>query len=90
LGGWRWQRQVPRGPFIVDFACAGARLIVELDGGHHSERLVYDARRTRYLEKLGFRVIRFWNHQVMEDRAAVCDAILHACGGEAPAPLPPA
>lgn len=88
LGGWRWKRQVPWGPYFLDFLCVEAGLVVELDGGHHSERIAYDNRRTTYIERSGLRVVRFWNHQVMESRADVCDAILYACGGEA-SPLPP-
>ena len=49
LGGWKWRRQVARGPFIVDFFCKEAGLIVELDGGQHSDQVDYDARRTAYL-----------------------------------------
>lgn len=93
LGGWKWRRQVGVGPYIVDFLCAEAGLVVELDGGGHSERGDYDARRTSVLEARGLRVLRFWNHGVFEGRDAVCDAILAACGGERreaphPSPLP--
>ena len=88
LGGWRWKRQVPWGPYFLDFLCVEVALVVEVDGGQHSQRLGYDAARTAYIERSGLRVIRFWNHEVLEGRADVCDAILHACGGEAP-PLPP-
>ncbi len=84
LGGWRWRRQVPKGPFIVDFLCVEACLVVELDGGQHSEQAAYDARRTAYLESLGLRVIRFWNSSVLTNRDGVCDTILDACGGEHP------
>ena len=84
LGGWKWKRQVPKGPYIVDFICDEAGLVVEVDGGQHAERLAYDARRTAYLERLGLRVIRFWNTDVLTNRAAVCDSIFHACGGERP------
>ena len=86
LGGWKWKRQVPRGPYIVDFICADANLIVELDGGQHDERTNYDARRTVWLEARGYRVIRFWNSAVVENLDGVTDAILAACGGEAPHP----
>jgi very-short-patch-repair endonuclease len=82
LGGWRWKRQVPRGPYIVDFYCADAALVVELDGGQHAEQIDYDARRTAFLEELGLRVLRFWNSQVLENSDGVCVAILDACGGE--------
>lgn len=81
LGGWKWRRQVPCGPFIADFLCRDARLVVELDGGQNSETEAYDARRTAYLESLGLRVMRFWNFGVLEGRAEICDSILEACGG---------
>jgi very-short-patch-repair endonuclease len=84
LGGWQWRRQVPRGPFIVDFLCIEANLVVELDGGQHADQAEYDARRTEYLEGLGLRVIRFWNSAVLTNRDGVCDTILDACGGEHP------
>jgi very-short-patch-repair endonuclease len=89
LGGWKWKRQVPRGPYIVDFLCADARLVVELDGGGHSERIDYDERRTEWLAAQGLTVARFWNHEVIEDLTAVCDAILARCGGTAPHPPSP-
>jgi len=86
LGGWKFKRQVPRGAYIVDFLSAEAGLVVELDGGQHSEQVDYDERRTAWLEADGLRVIRFWNQAIEEDLAAVCDQILGACGGEAPSP----
>lgn len=82
LGGWRWRRQVPKGPYILDFLCVEAGLVVELDGGQHSDQVEYDARRTGYLESLGLRVIRFWNSAVLENRDGVCLTIVEACGGE--------
>ncbi|MFN4175434.1 endonuclease domain-containing protein [Phenylobacterium sp.] len=85
LGGWRWRRQVPKGPFIVDFLCVEASLVVELDGGQHADQADYDARRTAFLEGLGLRVIRFWNSAVLTNRKGVCLTILEACGGERPA-----
>lgn len=84
LGGWKWKRQVPLGPFIADFVCAEQMLIVEMDGGQHSDAAAYDARRTAYLEGLGYRVLRFWNAVLIEDSDVVCDTILRACGGERP------
>lgn len=84
LGGWKWRRQAPCGPFIVDFLCVEAGLVVELDGGQHSEAVAYDARRTAYLAATGLRVIRFWNSFVLENRPDVCDAIYRACGDDAP------
>ncbi|HEY9216433.1 MAG TPA: endonuclease domain-containing protein, partial [Phenylobacterium sp.] len=86
LGGWKWRRQAPIGPFIVDFYCHAARLVVELDGGQHADQGGYDAARTRRLEAQGLRVLRFWNRAVLESRKDVCAAILAVCDGE---PLTP-
>lgn len=84
LGGWKWRRQVPLGPYIVDFLCVEAGLVVELDGGQHANQMAYDARRTRYLEGLGLRVMRFWNSAVLPDSDGVCLSVLDALGGEHP------
>ena len=74
LGGWKFRRQQPVGPFIADFCCLEARLIVEVDGGHHAEeeRQAADRHRTEHLERLGYRVLRFWDH----DALARTDAVL--------------
>lgn len=61
--GVRFRRQEPIGPYIVDFVCLARKLIVEVDGDQH-DRSDHDVRRDRYLERLGFRVIRFWNEDV--------------------------
>ena len=81
LGGWKWKRQVPFGPFILDFLCREAALVVEVDGGQHAERLAYDQRRTAWLRRSGPRVLRFWNSEVLANREGVCDSIWDACGG---------
>lgn len=72
-------RQVPIGNFVVDFACMAARLIIEVDGSHHSEapRLVRDAERTGWLEAEGYRVLRFWNNDIADNPAGVLD-VIHA------------
>jgi very-short-patch-repair endonuclease len=85
LEGWKWRRQAPVGPFIVDFLCLEAGLAVELDGGVHAERVEYDARREAYLRRAGLQVLRFWNAEVMEDRDAVAWTILSACRESDPA-----
>lgn len=79
LGGWKWKRQAPRGPFIVDFLCVEAGLVVELDGGQHADNAAYDDRRTAYLERLGLTVVRFWNREIIENPDGVCETILAAC-----------
>ena len=66
LGGYKFRRQLPIDRYFADFACVEAKLIVELDGGQHGERQNYDAERTKVLEACGWRVIRFWNHQLSE------------------------
>ena len=82
FGGFKFRRQQPIGPYVVDFVCFDKRLIVELDGSQHGgdEAMIYDARRTAFLESQGFRVVRFWNHAVNENIEALGDAIAHALG----------
>jgi very-short-patch-repair endonuclease len=65
MNGHRFRRQVPIGPFIVDFACLASRLIIEVDGGQHGVDVERDARRTAWLEAQNFRVLRFWNNDVL-------------------------
>jgi very-short-patch-repair endonuclease len=73
-----FRRQVPFGRYVVDFACHGAKLIVELDGDQHGAdtNLAYDAERTAYLNSRGYRVLRFANWEVLKDRQRVLDDIL--------------
>jgi len=73
LEGAKFTRQFPIGPYVADFACREAHLVVELDGGQHSETA--DAERTANLERFGYRVIRFWNHDVLENTQPVLEAI---------------
>ena len=75
LEGHRFRRQVPVGPYIVDFACLRARLVVEVDGGQHAGS-TGDRRRDAFLHAAGFHVLRFWNHEVLAQPDAVCEAIL--------------
>jgi very-short-patch-repair endonuclease len=65
LDGLKFRRQVPIGNHIVDFVCFDARLVVEVDGGHHADRAKRDRERTESLEAAGFLVLRFWNSDVM-------------------------
>jgi very-short-patch-repair endonuclease len=67
LDGFRFRRQAPIGPYIVDFFCPTAKLIVEVDGGQHADKRDYDERRTEWLEERGYRVLRFWNNDVLEN-----------------------
>ena len=79
LDGWKWRRQAPVGPYIVDFLCLEAAIAVELDGGIHAEQADRDARRDAHLRARGLRVLRFWNREVEADFDGVCWAILNAC-----------
>jgi very-short-patch-repair endonuclease len=79
LEGWKWRRQVPVGPFVVDFLCLEAALVVELDGGIHAELADRDARRDAYLRARGLTVLRFWNAEVSARLERVCWTILSAC-----------
>jgi very-short-patch-repair endonuclease len=79
IGPFKFRRQCPIGDYIVDFCSVGRKLIVELDGDQHAERVRrYDEARTQALEKCGFKVIRFWNNQVIGDLDAVTDEIFSA------------
>ena len=82
--GYRFRRQAPIGPYIVDFVCFENRLVIEVDGGQHVEQADYDADRTGWLEGAGYRVMRFWNNQVLEEREAVRDAVWMAVEGLSP------
>lgn len=72
----KWRRQMPIGPYFADFACFSEKLIIELDGGQHALAEPYDERRTRFIEAKGFRVLRFWNNDVMSNTDAVLERIL--------------
>ena len=82
--GCRFRRQAEIGPYIVDFVCFEKRLVIEVDGGQHAGQEEYDAGRTAWLESQGFRVIRFWNNQVLEEIDGVQEVILLEIGGPSP------
>ena len=93
LGGWKFKRQVSIHRFVVDFFCADAKLILELDGGQHDHNRDRDADRTRVLEAMGYLVLRFWNHDVMRNTNGVLEEILstvsqHTSEPPHPTPLP--
>ena len=72
----RFRRQYPLGEFFADFCCLEHKLIIEVDGGQHAQAQVYDQRRTQFLESLGFRVLRFWNPDVLTNLEGVVATIL--------------
>jgi very-short-patch-repair endonuclease len=92
LYGAGFRRQAPIGPYVVDFVCHAARLIIEVDGGQHFEpgHVAYDARRSAYLAARGHRVLRFSNLDVMTNKSGVLEAIAAALDrSKSPLPSPP-
>ena len=63
--GYKFRRQHPFDRYVLDFACLERKLVVEVDGGQHAEQVPYDDRRTMCLAESGFTVLRFWNHEVL-------------------------
>lgn len=78
MAGYKFRRQMVIEPYIVDFACIEARVIIEVDGGQHNEQKAKDAKRTMVLESMDYTVIRFWNNEVLSELNAVLERI-HAC-----------
>jgi very-short-patch-repair endonuclease len=85
LAGFKFRRQHPLGPFIVDFVCLERKLVLELDGGQHAAQTEYDAQRTSWLAERGYRVFRVWNFEAIEEWDAMAERIcelLREVGGE--------
>lgn len=87
LIGWKFRRQHPIGPYVVDFACLEAKLVVEADGGQHNDSIA-DQRRNAHLRSEGFRVLRFWNHDVLGNIECVVQVILEVLAVTHPLPSP--
>ncbi len=75
FGGWKFKRQYPVGHFIVDFICLEKNVVIEVDGGQHAESEKQDSERSAYLHKMGYRVFRFWNNQVLQETESVLETI---------------
>ncbi|MCG6117017.1 MAG: DUF559 domain-containing protein [Aquimonas sp.] len=88
FGGFKFRRQHPIPPYVVDFVCVAQRLLIELDGSQHSQSV--DADRSRFLERAGFRPLRFWNHDVLTQTESVLARIWSALHDRtlSPTPLP--
>ena len=75
IRGARFRRQVPIGPYIVDFACLRHQLIIEVDGGQHAAAAVQDQARTLWLGSRGYRVLRYWDNDVLQNTEEVLQSI---------------
>ena len=72
----KFHRQHPIGPYIANFAYYSAKLVIELDGGQHAEREQYDRKRSEVLKREGWRVLRFWNLDVLRDPESIVETVL--------------
>ena len=82
----KFRRQHPIGPYVADFVCLRHRLVIELDGGQHNSDPTKEAERTRFIEAEGFRVLRFWNNEALENLDGVLEAIALALERDTPSP----
>ena len=89
LDGFKFRKQVPIGTYVVDFACLEVLVVIELDGGQHMEDSQYDAKRDQWLQKEGYKVLRFWNNEVFKDIENILETILKTCQGHPPPNLLP-
>jgi very-short-patch-repair endonuclease len=81
VAGVRFNRQYPIGPFICDFAARTKGLVIELDGGQHAAAASYDSARSCYIEQRGYRVLRFWNNDVLNNLEGVVGEIERVLAG---------
>ena len=88
FAGYKFRRQMPIGRYIVDFVCLQKRLVLELDGGQHAERKQYDEQRTLWLQTQGFEVLRFWDHEALQEWEAVEEVIWRRLQSGLPASKP--
>ena len=88
MSNFKFRRQHPFGDYILDFVCLEAMLAIEVDGGQHNELQVHDMERTEYLRRSGFRVLRFWNNEVLSDIEVVASVIWRALHELDPTPIP--
>ena len=88
LEGIKFKRQVPIGRYVADFACMDRKVLIEVDGGQHVAS-DSDVERTKWLEHQGFRILRFWNNEVLNETNAVLEIILAAVIAAGPSPGAP-
>ena len=88
LSSFKFRRQHEMGPYIADFCCPQRKLVVELDGSQHAEQALKDQKRTLDINQMGYQVLRFWDHEVLQELDTVLEAIRLALGDPHPSPLP--
>jgi very-short-patch-repair endonuclease len=86
---FRFRRQVPIGRYITDFVCHEARLVIEIDGGQHASTSPREVERNRFIEGQGYRMLRFWNNEVLGNPAGVFATIAAVLAASSPPPHPP-
>ena len=84
LGEYKFRRQRPIGPYIVDFVCLEKKLVIEVDGGQHAGQMESDSKRSDYLKEKGYRVMRFWNNEVLKETESVLTVVLSTLDGTSP------
>jgi very-short-patch-repair endonuclease len=80
LGGFKFTRQFPIGPYFADFCCRKRKLVVEIDGSQHADS-AHDRRRDEFMRLRGYSILRLWSHDVLKHRSSVCETILAALEG---------
>ena len=88
IDGHKFRRQRPIGRYIVDFVCLEKKVVIELDGGQHSEEAGYDAKRDRWLQGQGYQVLRFWNHEVLKNMDQIREVIWNTLAQPPPSSSP--
>jgi len=79
LAQLKFRRQQPIDNYIVDFLCFEKRVVIEVDGGQHASERDKDAERDEYLIRIGFKVLRFWNNEVLQNIDGVLEVIINSC-----------
>ena len=80
LPNCHWRKQVPLGPYYADFASHSAKIVIEVDGGQHASTRAYDEGRTRFIEGEGYRLLRFWNSDVLGNTEGVVRTVASVIG----------
>ena len=88
MNGHKFRRQVPIGRYIADFVCHEARLVVEIDGGQHDSSSPRETERSGFLQNEGYRILRFWNNEILANPDGVQETIVNELAAASPSPRP--